>query len=290
MIWEETIRYIRTLPEYKKLVELAYFEEDLTLNVERFKESEEFIETKELLTHYTQLHSSTKLLDIGSGNGISAIAFALEGVHVDAVEPDPSITIGAGAIKKLKETYQLPKLNVHEGFAEDLKFPAAHFDIVYVRQCMHHAYDLQQFLNECFRVLKKGGVLVTIRDHVIFDEKDKEWFLKNHPLQQYYGGENAFTATEYTSAMKNAGFNVEKELKHFDSVINYYPLSKLEKSEKGKEFSAFVNSIVNKKLGVFTRNALLKKMAVAYVEKKLKHPFDESTIPGRMYSYVALKY
>jgi len=36
MNWHETIEYIRTCPEYKELVEKAYLEEDLPLNIERF--------------------------------------------------------------------------------------------------------------------------------------------------------------------------------------------------------------------------------------------------------------
>src|SRR6516165_567809 len=98
MTWEETIQFIRTQPEYKKLVEQAYFEADLPFNVERFKSSEEYQSTKKLIEEYIPLKSSTKLLDIGSGNGISSIAFALDEVQVVAVEPDPSLTIGAGAI------------------------------------------------------------------------------------------------------------------------------------------------------------------------------------------------
>ncbi len=67
MTWEETIQFIRTKPEYKDLVKLAYFEEDLPLNVERFIKSEEFIETQALLSKFKSLNSSIKLLDIGSG-------------------------------------------------------------------------------------------------------------------------------------------------------------------------------------------------------------------------------
>lgn len=289
MTWEETIDYIRTLPEYKDLVELAYFEKDLSLNVKRFRKSEEYFETKKLLSEYTNLDSSVKMIDIGSGNGISAVAFALDGVNVTAVEPDPSETIGAGAIRQLKEEFNLLNLDIFEGFAEELKFPDGYFDIVYTRQCMHHAKNLQQFLNESHRVLKKGGLLVTIRDHVIFDEKDKEWFLKSHPLQKFYGGENAFNAAEYKLAMENAGFVIKRELKHFDNVINHFPLDKEDKIRRETDFTDLINSIVEKKLGVLSKSQIVRKIAFAKVKKRLKNPFDELAIPGRMYSYVAKK-
>ena len=53
MNWEETIQFIRTQPEYNELVEKAYFDENLPVNVERFKKSEEYKETLSLILHYS---------------------------------------------------------------------------------------------------------------------------------------------------------------------------------------------------------------------------------------------
>ena len=173
MTWEETIVKIRKEPDYALLVEQAYFDADLHLNVNRFKKSDEFKETLSFLKH---LQQPVKLLDIGSGNGISAVAFAQLGYEVHAVEPDPSTTIGAGAIRLLKEELKLENLSIYESLAEDIEFDSHSFDVVYVRQAMHHASELDKFVAECLRVLKPGGRLLTVRDHVIFNEKDKEWF------------------------------------------------------------------------------------------------------------------
>ncbi len=289
MNWDETICFIRTQPEYKELVEKAYFEEELSLNVERFKTSEEFAETQLLISRHTKLDSKTKLLDIGSGNGISAVAFALKDINVDSIEPDPSDTIGAGAIRKLKEHYNLTNLNIHQAYAEEIKFEDNFFDIVYARQCMHHAYNLELFLKECARVLKDGGVLITVRDHVVYNEIDKEWFLENHPLQKFYGGENAFSEEEYKSAIINSGLKVKKVLKHFDSVINYFPLSKKEKEAKENTNKVFVESIIKNKLGVLSKLKIVNKLATVYVKNKLGEVFDERKVPGRMYTFIAVK-
>jgi ubiquinone/menaquinone biosynthesis C-methylase UbiE len=290
MTWEETIKFIRTQTAYNDLVKFAYFEENLELNVERFKNGEEFSETKKIIASAITNNSCSKIMDIGSGNGITAIAFALEGFQVDAVEPDPSETIGAGAIRKLKKIYKLDNLNVHEAFAENLNFPDNHFDIVYARQCMHHAHDLQQFLNESFRVLKKGGILLTVRDHVVFNDEDKQWFLNAHPLQKFYGGENAYTVEAYQSAMVNAGFEVKNVLKHFDSVINYFPITKIDKENRTQEFENLINDIVNKKIGGLAKIVFFKKIISSYIRGKLKPPYDEKLIPGRMYTFLARKF
>ncbi|QBN19852.1 class I SAM-dependent methyltransferase [Flavobacterium nackdongense] len=287
MTWEETIKYIRTQPAFKDLVEKAYFEEDLLLNVERFKHSEEFIETLQFLKQYQP--NAKNILDIGSGNGISSVALALEGYNVVAIEPDSSDTIGAGAIRKLKVHYNLPNLEVFEAFAEELQLSDENFDIVYARQCMHHAYDLEKFVAEASRVIKKNGLFITIRDHVIFDKKDREWFLENHPLQKYYGGENAFTPTEYKAAIQKAGLKVEKEIKYFDNVINYFPSTKNEVLNMFQmaKYKAILH--LNKKIGVLSKIPFLQEMYFKKIGLTKESVYDEKKVPGRMYSYLCIK-
>ncbi len=287
MTWEETIRFIRTQDEYKDLVDKAYFEEDLPLNVERFKQSDEFIETLQLMKQY-QPNAKT-ILDIGSGNGISAVALALEGYNVLTIEPDLSDTVGAGAIRKLKTHYNLSNLEVFEAFAEELQLPDENFDIVYARQCMHHAYDLDKFVAEASRVTKKNGLFITIRDHVIFNEKDKERFLENHPLQKFYGGENAFTPSEYKNAMKKAGLKIEKEIKYYDSVINYFPSSKEEISNLFQLAKEKAILQLKNKIGVLSRISFLQEMYLRKIGLNMESIYNENKVPGRMYSYLCIK-
>lgn len=287
MTWEQTIRFVRTQPEFKDLVNKAYFEENLLFNVERFMQSEEFKETLQLLSEH-QPNAKT-ILDIGSGNGISAVALAIKGYNVVTIEPDSSDTIGAGAINILKAHYHLSNLEIFEAFAEELQLSNENFDIVYTRQCMHHAYDLEKFVAEASRVLKKGGLLFTVRDHVIFDEDDKKWFLENHPLHKFYGGENAFTAAEYKNAMQNAGLTIKKEIKYYESIINYFPSSAEEISAmfQMKKDKAILN--LNKKIGVFSKLDFLQKMYFKKINLNKNSVYDENKIPGRMYSYLCIK-
>lgn len=277
LTWEETIQYIRTQPEFKYLVEKAYFEEDLPLNVERFRNENEYKETLKKIKKFAPY--AKKILDIGSGNGISAISFALDGYEVTTVEPDPSGTIGAGAIRKLKEFYQLENITIHEAFAEEINFGNDEFDVVYARQCMHHAYDLEKFVGEMSRVLNKGGLFFTVRDHVIYDDKDKEWFLENHPLQKFYGGENAFTSEEYKNAIEKSGLTIQEELKFYDTEINYFPETKQDIENKK---SAILKNLKYKRFLKYFPN---------YKNRKVKNILDysEKSIPGRMYTYIALK-
>ncbi len=285
MTWEETILYIRTQPSYTKLVEQAYFESELQLNVERFRKSEEFLETLAIIKKYTI--TGKRILDIGSGNGISPVAFALEGYEVVCIEPDGSNTIGAGAIRWLKSYYNLTNLEVYECFAEDINFESEIFDVVYARQCMHHAHHLGKFVGEMARVLKKDGLFLTVRDHVVFNKADKEWFLESHPLQKFYGGENAFSANEYRTAINKSGLHLLKELKYYDSVINYFPTATNQVVNFKQIKTKNLQSGLRKKIGFFAKIPLVFNLYM--ISKRHLLVLDELLVPGRMYSYLAKK-
>ena len=285
MIWEETIKHIRNHPEYADLVKNAYLDENLQLNVERFRESEEYKATLKLLQVYAP--NAKTILDIGCGNGISSIAFALDGYTVAACEPDPSNTVGAGAVERLKQDYGISNLEVYQEYAEKINLSKAFFDIVYVRQAMHHAYDLDKFVQNLALMLKSKGVLITVRDHVIYNEPDKAKFLSNHPLQKFYGGENAFTELAYRSAMETAGLKIKKIIKYYDSVINYAPLTSDDVNTLIDEKEKALQQNLLKKIGFLGKNPFIIKMYKWKVGFKRNTIINEKDIPGRMYSFIA---
>lgn len=285
MNWHDTIVSIRKKPEYADLVRLAYFDENLPLNVERFGESEEFLETLKLIKQIAPQAKS--ILDIGAGNGISSINFVLKGYDVTVVEPDPSDSVGANAIRRLQQHYKIKNLTVYEEYAENIGLEAGSFDIVYVRQAMHHAYDLGKFIKECARVLKPGGTLLTIRDHVIFNDDDKEWFLLQHPLHKFYGGENAFKPEEYRKAITDAGLKIIEELKFYSSVINYFPLdSKFVEEYSVNQLHLLKTNLKNK---VGPLSILPGVMNLYKFKNRSSLKLKETDIPGRMYSYISQK-
>ena len=151
---------------------------------------------------------------------------------------------------------------------------------------MHHANKLQDFVGECVRVLKPNGLLLTVRDHVVFDEKDKAWFLEAHPLHHFYGGENAYSAEAYRQSIKRAGATVVKELKHYDSVINYFPSTPEDIERKRKEKESKHRKKLKRKIGVLVNIPLVWQL---YKYLRGYSALNESQIAGRMYSYIALK-
>lgn len=269
MNWEQTILEVRATPEYEGLVKDAYLGEDLEDNIKRFRASQEYKATHQELSALHKQQGAASLLDIGAGNGISAIAFALDGYHVSALEPDPSATIGAAAIRKAAKLFKVEdKVTVVEAWGEKLPFEDASFDVVYGRQVMHHAHDLKQFVAEAARVLKKGGLFMTTRDHVIKDAQDKERFLARHPLHKYYGGENAFTLEEYQTAITDTGLEIVRSLDAAQTPINYDPWGK---------------DRVKEKLGLLGSLPLVADIALGVVKYRLNN------ISGRLHTFVAIK-
>jgi SAM-dependent methyltransferase len=122
----------------------------------------------------------------------------------------------------LAEESELP-ITVAQEFSERLPFDNGQFDIAFARAVLHHTRNLHSACGEFFRVLKPGGRLIAVREHVISRQKDLPAFLSRHPLHRLYGGENAFLLSTYTDALLQAGFAMDVVLSPLSSVINYAP-------------------------------------------------------------------
>jgi hypothetical protein len=124
---------------------------------------------------------------------------------------------------------------------------------------------------------------------VIKSRKDKEWFLLNHPLQKFYGGENAFTSKEYRSAMLEANMELVKEYKYFDSIINFFPNTKEEIDNRYKIKCEIALSHLNKRIGILSRFSFIQKLYFRKIQLNKASIYDENLVPGRMYSYLCVK-
>ena len=89
--WEEAVQWLRDQPEKSELVKFCYYDDPLETAAERFLQSEEWVELVNLL----KSKKSGQVLDIGAGRGISSYAFAKSGYEVTALEPNPSLLVGA---------------------------------------------------------------------------------------------------------------------------------------------------------------------------------------------------
>jgi len=273
--WEAAVQSLREQPDKQELVRACYYDQPVVGAARRFATSDEWRATLDVVRAWTP----GRVLDIGAGNGIASYAFAKAGCTVDALEPDPSEEVGAGAIRGIAEIENLP-ITVSEAFGEKLPYDSDTFDIVYGRQVLHHAHDLPQLVREAARVLRPGGVFIATREHVISKPADKEAFLNAHPLHSLYGGENAFLLSEYLGAMQSAGLNVKQTLGSHDSVINYFPMTE---SERRERYLSHLGKIVGRPMA----NILAGSDAGIELIGKIRSISDNR--PGRLHTFVAVK-
>lgn len=264
--WEEAVNWLKSQPEQQELVKACFYDDPLTAAAERYYTSTEWRAVQQLIGNCRK----GQALDIGAGRGISSYALARDGWAVTALEPDPSGVVGAGAIRTLAAESSLD-ISVVESWGEQLPFTSESFDLVYARQALHHARDLDLLCCEIFRVLKPGGTLLATREHVISQPEDLDTFLAGHPLHGLYGGECAYLRSDYQAAITASGLKLHRTLATYSSDINLYPVTVAGLKEK-----------VDKKLHISLPETVFRSFMIPLLN--LLH-----SEPGRLYTFIGRK-
>jgi SAM-dependent methyltransferase len=271
--WEQAVATLLSDPEQSSLARDCYFDGTAVEAGERYWGSAEWHAARSLLPGVR-----AQALDVGAGRGIVSYALARDGWQVRALEPDSSGLVGAGAIRELAGATGYP-IEVVESFGENLPFENEEFDLILARQALHHARDLRVMMRELYRVLRPGGRLVALRDHVISSIDDLPRFYAVHPLHRLYGGEHAFLLRDYMSALRGAGFSLHKVIAPLESPINYAPLTP-------QTLAAGIADQIPDFLGSrrIARRLLRSRLTMSVALKLLRRVDNR---PGRLYSFVA---
>ena len=268
--WEAAVAWLAAQPELAAALADTYLDLPLSAAAERYHASSEW----SALQHWLPT-ARGRALDLGAGNGILAYAAAADGWQVTAIEPDPSAVVGAAAIRRLAKDAGLT-IQVIEAFGERLPLTDGSFEVSFARQVLHHARDLRALCAELARVTVAGGLVITLRDHVISGPKQLEPFLAGHLLHKRYGGENAFTVKQYRSALEAAGLEIVRALGSFDTPINYGPQSE----------EAIRNAVTARAVRIPGAAALIKALPFAPLAALLG-AIDRR--PGRLWSFICRK-
>ena len=97
------------------------------------------------------------VLEIGPGAGGHSCIFKRHGAHVTAVDITPERVASTAAKFDLLRG---GSGNALQADAERLPFPDNHFDIVYSNGVLHHSADTDRCVEEVYRVVKPGGLIV----------------------------------------------------------------------------------------------------------------------------------
>jgi SAM-dependent methyltransferase len=208
----------------QELVRLCYKTPDFPDNARRFASSEEFQAViKELADLGVTPGPGKAALDFGCGNGVASYALGKAGFDVTAVDSSAGLLAGLGAARQL-DGLDGVELNFREHTGELLDFPDSAFDLVYIREVLHHIGNLSGFLAQVRRILKPGGVICCLRDVVIWNEAQRDHFFAHHPLYPITQDEGCYYLDEYLTAFVESGLHLQRVVSPSGSVINVYPL------------------------------------------------------------------
>jgi len=107
----------------------------------------------------TELAEKSEVLDVGTGPGRLLIALAQSRPDLRLVGVDPSEDMVTLSRANLHAAGVADRARVQTGFAEDLPFLPASFDLVVSTFSAHHWADSRGALAEQARVLRTGGQL-----------------------------------------------------------------------------------------------------------------------------------
>jgi ubiquinone/menaquinone biosynthesis C-methylase UbiE len=124
------------------------------------------------LVELVQPKSDWRALDIATGAGHTAAAFAPHIAHVIASDITDEMLHEA---RKLAADKGFANMETASADAEALPFPDASFDLVTCRIAAHHFPDVPTFVSEVGRVLKGGGVFALV-DNIAPDAESTPGF------------------------------------------------------------------------------------------------------------------
>lgn len=106
----------------------------------------------------TYVHSSSNVLEIGSGTGKIIKKILEMEKEINLFATDLSIDM----LQKIKKKHQKNKINLVVNDAHSLPFKNNTFDLIILQQVIHHLRDPERAMREIGRVLKKGGKVLLL--------------------------------------------------------------------------------------------------------------------------------
>lgn len=137
------------------------------------------------------------VLEAGSGEGYGADLIADVATSVIGLDYDES------AVAHVRARY--PRVDMRQGNLANLPLPDGSVDVVVNFQVIEHLWDQGQFVSECARVLRPGGVLLMSTPNRITFSPGRDT-----PVNPFHTRE--LNAVEMTELLETAGFLVDAML------------------------------------------------------------------------------
>ena len=164
-------------------------------------------ETLEAMLSVAQPTPTDRVLDVATGTGFTALAFA------PFVQSVVGLDVSPGMLRQAEQYAAergVTNAIFQEGAAEALPFADASFDLLTCRIAPHHFLSVPKFLSETVRVLKPGGWFVLVDTTVPYDLSEAaDWQNRVESLRDPSHVKN-YTPNEWQQMAEAAGMTVTK--------------------------------------------------------------------------------
>jgi ubiquinone/menaquinone biosynthesis C-methylase UbiE len=151
------------------------------------------------------LSGDERVLDIATGGGHTALAFAPHVAHVVATDLTPRMLAAA---QRFIQSQNIENVTFKLADAEALPFEDRLFDVVTCRVAPHHFGDVAQFVAEVARVLRPAGRFILV-DNVPPSNQGLDQWVNAIEKQRDPTHARAYTVEEWRALCSAAGFSVE---------------------------------------------------------------------------------
>ncbi len=163
-------------------------------------------DTLQTLVEWAQPKGTERALDVGTGTGFTAFAFAPHVASAAAYDLTSQMLQEAVAIARQRG---LSNVAYVQGAAERLPFPDDTFDIHTCRTAAHHFQSVADYLAEARRVLKPGGQILMVDTVTTEDAEVDRWH--NHvELLRDPSHVRDYSPSEWMGFFRAAGLRVTR--------------------------------------------------------------------------------
>ncbi len=148
------------------------------------------------------LSQGCRLLDIGCGTGGLLAKLCEEYPRSSYVGIDPS----EKAVKKAMKLANGSRVTVMKQSGENMQF-SDEFDVAYFGESLYAAKDKQRILSNCYRALKKGGIVAIVEGLLPPAQSDENKLIMGMQLDFILQGYQFMSAKELTRLLRGSGFN-----------------------------------------------------------------------------------
>jgi ubiquinone/menaquinone biosynthesis C-methylase UbiE len=146
-----------------------------------------------------------QFLDIGCGTGNYTLELVKQNVKIIGIDPSNEMLQQASVRNK--------EIDWIQGIAEDIKLADKSQDGVLAWLTTHHWTDIDQGLNESYRILRPGGRLLIFTSTP--EQMEQYWLHHYFPKMMAASGRKMLSQKKLTSSLTKAGFTLKKTEPYF---------------------------------------------------------------------------